>query len=210
MHYIRIFIFTFKGKSIKSFFKAKENLYFTSCDTCPARCCDGKEGSIYAQVILLDFEKIYKNFTILFTFGELGYLKPVVLLSNGKDHCIYIKDYKCTVYEERPSICRVYPLSANLDNIIYYDTNCPAISDMGYPLITNNEVAENFNSEILDDYQYKYVLTHREFEPFNNKEEFELIATINHESFYKYIGTKQSSYMDMHLESLKNLKKYNL
>lgn len=97
-----------------------------------------------------------------------------------------------------------------MDNIIYYDTNCPAINDIGYPLITNHQVAPNFDSEILDDYQYKYVLTHREFEPFNQKEDFELITTINHESFYKYIGNKQSIYMDMHLESLKNLKKYNL
>lgn len=185
-------------------------MYFTSCEGCEARCCDGKEGSVYSQIILCDFEKIYKNFAILFTFGELGFLKPVVLLSNGKDHCIYIKDHRCTIYEQRPSICQVYPLSANLDNQVYYDMNCPAISDVGIPLVENEKITVSFDSEILNDYQDKYIQTHEEFVPFNKKENFELVTTINHESFYKYVGNSDNPYMRMHLDSLINLKKYNL
>lgn len=185
-------------------------MFFTSCDTCDARCCDGKQGSIYAQIILDDFEKIYKNFSILFTFGELGYLKPVVLLSNGKDHCIYIKDFKCTIYDERPSICKLYPLSANLDNHIYFDMNCPAISDFGVPLVENNHVMPAFNSNILEDYQNSYILTHQEFVPFNKEENFELVTIINNESFYKYIGSSNNTYMRMHQNSLSNLAKYHL
>lgn len=133
-----------------------------------------------------------------------------MLLSNGKDHCIYIKDYKCTIYNERPSICQVYPLSANLDNIVYYDMNCPAISEQGSVLVEEGKIAQSFNHEILDNYQDKYILTHQEFEPFNKKENFKQLFTINNEHFYKYVGSKESEFMKMHGESLKNLDKYGL
>lgn len=146
----------------------------------------------------------------MFTFGELGYLKPVVLFNNGKTHCIFNKEYQCTIYEERPSICQVYPLSANLDNVIYYDSNCPALQDFGQPLITDNQISTSFYNEILDDYQTKYIFTHRELEPFNNKNDFELVTTIHQEKFYKYVGHNTNSYIQMHFQSLINLKKYNL
>ena len=182
---------------------------FSSCDNCQARCCDGKEGSVYAQIILSDFEKTYKYFPILFLFGELGYLKPVILLSDGKNHCPYIENYKCIIYENRPTICKVYPLSANLDNLVYFDNLCPAITDIGMPMVENNQINKNFHSEILDDYQDKYIKTHEMFAPFNKKEDFEEVTIINNEKFYKYIGKQKNHYLELHLKSLINLKNYN-
>ena len=140
----------------------------------------------------------------------MGYLKPVVLFNNGEQHCIYNENYQCTIYDKRPSICQVYPLSGNLDNVVYYDSNCPAICDYGTPLVKQHQVNMAFYNEILDDYQGKYIQTHRELEPLNKKEDFELITTIQAEKFYKYVGVSNNVYMKMHQESLKNLKKYNL
>lgn len=183
-------------------------MYFSSCENCEAKCCDGKHGSVFSQIILEDFEKVYKNFPILFIFGDLGYLKPVILLSNGKSHCPYIENFKCTIYDERPNVCKNYPLSPNLDNQIYYDLNCPAICEDGFPLVKNNKINSSFDSSILYDYQDKYIKTHLEFEKFNNMNNFELTITINGNKFYKYIGTETSFYLEMHFKSLQNLKNY--
>ena len=92
---------------------------FNNCNGCLSRCCDGKEGTILSQLILDDFEVVSKYFPILFTFGDMGYLKANILFSDGKSFCPYIKNYQCTIYEDRPSICRVYPLSPSHDNKIY-------------------------------------------------------------------------------------------
>ena len=83
---------------------------FSSCNGCPSRCCDGKEGTIFSQLILDDFEVVSKNFPILFTFGEMGYLKANVFFSDGENFCPYIINHQCSIYDQRPSICRAYPL----------------------------------------------------------------------------------------------------
>ena len=140
---------------------------FSSCQECEANCCNGKHGTLFAQIILNDFEKIYKYFPILFLKGELGYLKPVVVLTNGKEHCRYEKDFRCTIYENRPSICQVYPLSVNIDDNYYIDFNCPAIKDKGEVIVKDKEVNKSFYNEILDDYKEKYIQTHFEFDNFN-------------------------------------------
>lgn len=190
---------TFLDTSSKSF-------TFSSCEGCPSRCCDGREGTVFSQIILDDFEVVYKNFPILFTFGELGYLKAVILFSNGEGFCPYIKDYQCSIYDDRPSICRVYPLSPNVDNLIYIDDSCPAVnSDMGEDIVVNGEVTTNFMQETLINYQDKYIQTHFELEKINNIDDFEKVKTINNISFYKYSGTINNKFIEYHIKSLVNL-----
>lgn len=140
----------------------------------------------------------------------MGYLKAVILLSNGKDFCPYIKDFKCTIYEERPSICKSYPLSTNIDNILYHDINCPGISNSGFELVKNGKISEHFKTFIFDDYQTKYIKTHEELEKFNKKEDFSIVTIINGKEFYKYTKKASNNYITMHQDSLNNLKKYNL
>ncbi len=152
----------------------KQTFTFSSCEGCPARCCDGREGSIFSELILEDFEQVSKNFPIVFTFGELGYLKANVLLSNGKDFCPYIVDYKCTIYDERPSVCRIYPLSQNIDNKVYIDDLCPALSsDIGIKIVDNGNLSKNFTHPKLDNYQDKFIETHSHLEQFDDKCNFE-------------------------------------
>ncbi|MEA3512367.1 MAG: YkgJ family cysteine cluster protein [Campylobacterota bacterium] len=182
-----------------------QSFTFSSCEGCPARCCDGREGSIFSELILDDFEQVSKNFPIVFTFGDLGYLKANVLLSNGKDFCPYIVNHKCTIYDERPSVCRIYPLSQNVDNKVYIDDLCPALStETGINIVTNGEISDNFFHKKLDNYQDKFLETHYELEKINDKKDFELFTTINNLDFYKYIGNHQSKYIDFHHKSLSN------
>ena len=178
---------------------------FSSCEGCPAKCCDGREGTIFSQLTLEDFEVVSKNFPILFTFGDLGYLKAVILFSDGKSFCPYIQDHKCTIYEERPSICRVYPLSPSIDNKIYIDDNCPAINqNVGKQIVENGIVTSNFTYPTLNNYQDKYIETHFELEKINDINDFTSVISINNITFYKYTGQVKNKYINYHISSLKN------
>lgn len=195
---------------MKTFLDTKgKSFTFSSCDSCPARCCDGREGSILSEILIEDFEKIAQYFPILFTFGELGYLKANVLLSNGEDFCPYILNHQCTIYENRPSICKNYPLSPTIENKIYIDKSCPAVDQMyAQEIIKNGKVSKYFNNNSLYDYQNKYVKTHQELEKINNRDDFQKVLEINGLPFYKYVGALESSYIDFHYDSLNNKREY--
>jgi len=195
---------------MKTFLDTKgKSFTFSSCDSCPARCCDGREGSILSEILIEDFEKISQYFPILFTFGELGYLKANVLLSNGEDFCPYILNHQCTIYENRPNVCRNYPLSANIENKIFIDDSCPAINqEYGHDIIKDGKVEKNFDNESLYDYQKKYLETHFELEKINNKDDFQKVLEINDLLFYKYVGTSQNTFLTLHQQSLLNKIEY--
>jgi len=184
---------------------SNQSFSFSSCNTCQAQCCDGRHSTIYSQLLLEDFKTVSKHFPIVFTFGEMGYLKANVLFTKGDDFCPYIKDLKCTIYDERPSICRNYPLSPNLDNKIYIDTNCPAVTQNKYDsqLIKEGVLQNKQNYPTLQNYQEKFVDTHLYLEQFNKKEDFENIITINGIKFYKFTGNSDDIYMQLHQNSIK-------
>ncbi len=194
---------------MKSFIPISNNNFtFDSCSNCNANCCDGRKGTIYSQVLKEEFEKTYKNFPILFIFGELGFCKPVILLTNGKEFCFYQQNHMCSIYEDRPTVCRTYPLSPNLDNQIYIDITCPEVNKGKEFLIKNQKINMNsYKNSIFDNYQDKYIETHFEFETLDKKD-FKEAITINDVIFYKYIGDEDSLYVNLHKKSLKNLQKY--
>jgi len=194
---------------MKTFLSTQNKSFtFSSCDGCPARCCDGREGSVFSQLLLEDFQIVSQNFPILFTFGDMGYLKANVLLSNGKDFCPYIANHQCTIYENRPNVCRNYPLSGNLDNQIYIDDSCPAIhSEFGKDIVIDGIVQKKFDNDSLHNYQEKFLETHHYLEQFNHKEDFDKVITINNIEFYKYRKASSDSYMNLHIKSLDKLNK---
>lgn len=181
---------------------------FSSCEICDAKCCDGIRGSTFSQLILEDFELISKNFPIAFLLGDLGYLKPVVLLTNGKAYCKYIKDNKCTIYEQRPNVCRVYPLSPHLTNEVYIDTLCPAVNDSERIIVENNVVSDGFKNSVFENYQDKYIKMHRHFDKFNKKQNLQVLIRIGKEVFYKFKEDLNDEYIKLHINSLKNFDDY--
>jgi len=187
-----------------------EELYFGDCKNCKAKCCDGREGVVFSQILLDEFEKTYENFPIVFIFGELNYAKAVILLTNGRDLCPYNIDFKCTIYEKRPSVCRTYPLSPNLDNQIYVDKDCPEISNEknnNTLIAKDKKLSESYQNEIFDTYQDRYITTHLAFDGLK-KEEFKEVIKINSMPFYGYFGPEENKYLQFHKQSLKNLRKY--
>lgn len=183
-----------------------ETYHFGSCSICDARCCDGRRGSLFTQIVLDDFEEVYKNFPIVFILGEQGFIKPVILLSNGKDFCPYIKDHRCTIYESRPSICKLYPLSPHIMNDVYIDTSCPAVTQMGEKIVDKGTVSPNFYHKILENYQDKFLATYELFKSFT-KEQLETAVILNNIEFYKFKEELGNDYIKKHLSSLNLLEK---
>ena len=184
------------------------NFTFSSCSLCDAMCCDGKRGTIFSQVILKDFKEVYENFPIVFLLGDLGYLKPVVLLTNGKENCRYLKDFRCSVYEKRPSVCKIYPLSPNLTDSTFIDTSCPAVNSGGEFIVKNGVVEEKYKHPSLHNYIDKYIDMHEHFHKFNKKENLEFLIAIGTNKFYKFKEDLGDEYIKLHLSSLKNFDKY--
>lgn len=62
-----------------------------------------------------NIEDVYNKYAEVGAQVE-GY--PVYLLNTcGKDDaCVFLKDGRCSVYEARPGVCRLYPLTANTDS----------------------------------------------------------------------------------------------
>lgn len=187
---------------------ANHTFTFSSCEGCPARCCDGREGSIFSELLLEEFENVSKNFPILFTFGDLGFLKANILLSNGKDFCPYITDHRCTIYEERPNVCRNYPLSATIENKIYIDDSCPAINqEFGKVIVSDAKVEKEFDNGSLYNYQERFLKTYHYLEKYNDKRLFEEVVEINEIKFYRLNEDFDDSYLQLHIKSLDNLNK---
>lgn len=194
---------------MKQFTNTQNKTYtFSSCIKCEAKCCDGRKGTIFSQILLEDFIECYENYPILFIFGELGYVKPVIILTNGKSFCKYLQDFKCEIYNNRSSICKAYPLSSNIDDNIYIDENCPAVNnylEKNKIIVSNNIVTNEFKVTTLSNYQEKYINTHFELEKFNKKENFKIALIINGIKFYKYIRHEDNKYIKMHQNSLIHL-----
>jgi len=194
---------------MKTYVNTKIKTYkFSSCDICDAKCCSGSNGTIFNQVILDDFFELHNNFPIVFLLGDLGFLKPVVLFTNGKDYCKYLENNRCIIYENRPSVCKIYPLSPHLTNDAYIDLSCPAVGDEGEFIVKEGVVQDGFKDEILKDYKDKYINMHLYFEKFNKKENLEFFTKINEHSFYKFKEDLGDEYLKIHLSSLKNFDSY--
>jgi Fe-S-cluster containining protein len=105
-------------------------------------CCKNK---YLAPLVLDDFEKVYNHFPIL--IAKLDILKPVMLLSN-KNSCPYLLENRCTIYENRPPACKIYPYSPWYD-LILLDISCKGIGIEGELLPLTYE--EFKNSPFYDD-----------------------------------------------------------
>ena len=182
--------------------------HFSSCEICDAACCKGINGTIFSQLLLEDFKEIYENFPIVFMIGDLNYLKPVILLTNGIDSCRFLDGTKCSIYENRPSVCKIYPLSPHLTNVPFIDVSCPAVGSEGTLIVDNGILEKSAEHEVFEDYQNKYIKMHLHFEKFNCEENLEFLKEIKGNRFYKFKEDFEDEYLNMHLSSLKNFDEY--
>ncbi len=171
---------------------------FNGCDGC-TECCKSK---LMAPLILEDFEKVYKYFPIL--IAKLDTYKPVMLLSN-KTSCPYLKEDKCSIYENRPPACKIYPYSPWYDSILL-DLSCKGIGIEGFPLPTSKEdfVKSNFYEERFENITDKLENTLK----WTKTLKLEHYAKIQNINLYKIKPANKDKYFHMYENSLIHLKKY--
>ena len=93
---------------------------FSSCDGC-VDCCTHYP---FVPIFLEEFEEIYKNFPIV--FARIGNDKfALALLYKDENRCRYLKDSACSIYEQRPGACKIYPIIP-INTELYYDASCGA------------------------------------------------------------------------------------
>ncbi len=176
--------------------KNLELIHFNSCKDC-VECCKSK---YLAPLVLEDFEKVYNYFPIL--IAKLDVFKPVMLLSNGV--CPYLKDDKCSIYENRPPACKIYPYSPWYDDILL-DISCKGIGIKGelLPLSKEEFYKSPFFDERVDNISEKLKNSLKWLEG----KEVEYIGSLENISLYKLKDI--SDYFDsLHFKSLKFLRNY--
>jgi len=179
------------------------DVYFTGCTTCTNRCCEGGKFSL-APLILEDFERVYKNFEIFFGYID-GNLKALMVLNRGRtdagkiDTCEYLENGICTIYENRPPACKLYPLSPYYDEI-YVDSSCEAVSREGEFLVSPEKINPNFKDIRLENFSSKLQETLLWLDLI--KDDLEEVDEVMGIKLLKYIGKIDDRFMSMHLNSI--------
>jgi len=128
--------------------KQNSKISFMDCSGCGAKCC--QSNLIYAS--LYDIEKVTELFPMFFMIQNHK-ISLVYFFYYGEkegEHCPYLKNNLCSVYEQRPYACKSYPFS-NKENDVYYSTTCPHLIESqngGMKLIKNEQI----NKQILTDF----------------------------------------------------------
>lgn len=181
----------------------KHDLYFNGCSSCDGNCCNGAKGFAIAPLILEDFKEVYKNFKIVFGLNE-NQVGAYVVLNDGKSHCKYYQDSRCSIYEQRTPACKLYPISPYFENILV-DTECPSInSEFGEPICIDKQLNQKFYTDRLKNFNEKLLKTYEFYNSINDATNFEQIGEISGLPIFKYIKRSSNPYIQMHLESLDN------
>ncbi len=96
-------------------FKEKKPWYHKGlrfkCTQC-GQCCTGSSGYVWLEYG--EMERIAKHLNISLDDFIKKYIRivsrvPALLDQPGTDHCIFLKDKRCTIYPVRPKQCQVFP-----------------------------------------------------------------------------------------------------
>ena len=168
----------------KKMIQQNSQMSFIDCSGCGAKCC--QSNLIYAS--LYDIEKITELFSVFFMIQNHK-ISLVYFFYYGEkegEHCPYLKNDLCSVYDKRPHACRSYPFS-HQDSNIYYSTTCPHLlqnQESGMDFIEdkkiNPSILENFITEDFLRKQDDVIRLSEEFVRFCNKNDL----LIPYEKFY--------------------------
>jgi Fe-S-cluster containining protein len=194
--------------NIGSYLNVKNmDFYFNGCESCDKRCCDGKMGYSLTPLIVDDFEEVHKYFPIVFA-NINDVFRPIMVLNDGNSTCSYLDEKgMCSIYENRPPSCKLYPISPFFDEI-YIDSNCPGVSGevAKEKIVSNGKVESKFYHQRLENFPQKLQKTTNFMKELVEEENsFEVLGEVSGVVLFRYIGTKSNQYIDMHLESLRLL-----
>lgn len=174
-----------------------EKIHFSSCDGCEDSCCTSSKF-IMAPLILEDIELVYNYFPIYFASID-NEMRLVIIMSGKEDHCPYLEDNKCAIYDNRPPTCRLYPLSPYFDEIVV-DTSCKAVGTNGIPISNGGEVTKEFYNKRFDNFLSK--LQDTKLYISQREKDLKCVDEILGIKLYNYVGDLSDPYKEM-IESSK-------
>ena len=173
-----------------------KTLHFSSCDKCIESCCSSSKF-VMAPLILEDIKLVYNHFPIYFASID-NEIRLVIIMSGKESHCPYLKDGKCSIYNERPPTCRLYPLSPYYNEILI-DTSCKAVGMQGKLISEDGICTEEFYNKRLDNFLYK--LNDTKLYISRRKNDLKYMDEISGIKLYNYIGQIKDSYIKMIYDS---------
>jgi hypothetical protein len=156
--------------------------------------------------VLDDFEEVYKNFAIQFAYIK-DELKAQIVINKGNGSCGYLVNNQCSIYDERPPACKMYPISPYYEDF-YIDVACPAITDdadKGEWICSNEGFNSKFYHKRVDNFLYKLEDTMKFLTII--KDDLEPSIVVQGIQLYNYTGKLDNEHIKMYKESLKHLDK---
>lgn len=182
-----------------------EDFYFNGCNSCEGQCCNGSNGIALSPLILDDFEEVYKNFTIIFGW----YKKKVsvyMILNDGKGHCKYYINGKCSIYDSRAPACKLYPISPYFEHVLI-DTACPSVNkEFGSKIVVDKNIEGSFYHKRLENFKEKREETQEFLESIKDINNFKFHTHIDGLALLRFNKPSDNKYIKMHLESLSHYK----
>jgi len=177
-------------------------VHFSSCEGCQTPCCDGQKF-FFIPLILEDFVEVYKNFAIVFAYID-GELRVLMVLSKDAKPCSYFVESKCSIYDERPPGCKLYPFTPFFDDVLI-DTSCPAINEKGEGdfFASKESINSSFYHKRLENFNAKRLKTKAYLQELEKS--MQKVGNVNGVDIYKYVGVKSDDFIQMHQLSLKFL-----
>ena len=154
-------------------------------------------------MILDDFKSVYKRFMILFGIFDNKF-KIVMVLNDGINLCQYSQDNRCQIYQERPPICRLYPLSPYYDEV-FIDTSCMAVnSDVKtIDIVKDGKIHQDFYNDRILNFKDKLLETEQFIQKLIKIDDnFVQYTTIKGYQLYRYNGSYDDEYIQMHKKSI--------
>ncbi len=181
-------------------------LSFSSCHGCQQSCCDGGRF-VLAPLVLDDFEDVYKNFLIAFAWVD-DQLRAVMVISDRKQPCIYYKNNLCTIYDQRPPACVLYPFTPYYDDVLI-DTACDAVGAEGFLLKQMqrkviDQVHPDFYHSRLEYFSDKLDRTYSFLD--GVKFHLEPLFEVEGIMLLRYSGSDENRWLKMHEASLEHQK----
>ncbi|WP_146199823.1 YkgJ family cysteine cluster protein [Methanospirillum stamsii] len=108
--------------------KILENRF--SCQCCGACCTEYEPGSNRVMVSPEEIHRIMEGSGL--SFEEIAEPYPERIQESGRDytfgwvirqkgnHCMFLSESRCTIYQNRPWICRTYPFMLDNDDLIVH------------------------------------------------------------------------------------------
>lgn len=171
----------------KKIIEKNSQMHFIDCSGCGAKCC--QSNLVYAS--LYDIEKVADLFSIFFLIQnhKISLVYFFYYGEKEQEHCPYLKNDLCSVYDKRPHACKSYPFS-HKDSNIYYSTTCPHLlsnsenDNNGIEFIKNKTInptiLENFITKDFLQKEIDVIKKSEDFVRFCNKNDL----LIPYEKFY--------------------------